>query len=1015
MSTCEMGQNSGTDLLTGLLNKASFLRLVREEIDSRPGDDYSIIRLDINRFSVYNEVRGMREGDELLCAIAQRLKDAFGPALIAARFQSDHFVLLLPGDREDVLRFLPSVNGWLEEISPDYRISVAIGIYEITNMNLDVAQMCDRARIALLSVKSAFETGYAFYDESMMKRRLEEQELINGMDEALRSEQFVLYFQPQVNYENASVIGAEALVRWLHPKRGLLSPGAFVPLFEQHGLIGKLDQYVWDRCCGYVRKWRDQYLRKEIPPVSISVNVSRVDLYDASLCKRLVDLTTKHGIPTSALQLEITESAYMESPQQLVDIVNELQKSGFVIEMDDFGSGYSSLNTLKDVPVDILKLDMKFLDDCADSVRGGNILSSIIRMAHWLKLPIIAEGVETVTQADYLKSLGCVYMQGYFFSRPVPVDEFERLLEQHPTGHISEFKDTHIEGMAAFWDPSAQNTLLFNSFVGGAAIMEYRNGVLELSRANDNFYKTTGTTREKFLPVQTDLLKLVDEDSRERLIDVLADIAQTGGEYGLELKCKTNVGGVTRPWQNCRCRLLAKDKTSMILYVSIEDITDRKNLEFEQQAENERNQLLMQSTGVAIFDYDIDKDSFAYQLYIPGKGMVRSVVSHYYDHMNTVCDSESTKSIREVIDKISKSPSVGEFEFRANLWHTGMRWCRSRYVGVRGENGRVHRLVGQINDIQDIKDRAAASELVRQKFNIASRSYTFNNEMVNQMVSLFYDSTNTDGAIRTALALLGQYYELSRAYIFEDNEDHTLSSNTYEWCAPDVEPQKDKLQNVPYEAMNGRESYIARFDQSGVFYCPDVSALSANERAILEPQGIRSMLQYAIYDGSRFLGMIGFDECRYVRQLTDEQYGTLMIISRVIASYLRKMRHQDDAAFSADYRSSLENSAAYVFIINPETHEIIYGNKKAYASFGNNFIGKQCFRSFVGREEPCDGCPLSQIYDKVERRTVKVEYLDGKTVVTQLSPLRWNGRDMALAFCIDLTSQETQQKDVAPD
>ncbi|MEA4912479.1 MAG: EAL domain-containing protein, partial [Oscillospiraceae bacterium] len=263
------------------------------------------------------------------------------------------------------------------------------------------------------------------YSEAMREKMLREQELTEDMEPALQSGQFEVWFQPQFDYQNGKMSGAEALVRWNHPKRGLISPGEFISLFEKNGRIYELDKYVWEASCRQVSAWRD----KNYAPLTVSVNVSRIDLYDPQLVDHLVSLVQSYALAPERLHLEITESAYMDNPEQLIDVVCRLHDAGFVVEMDDFGSGYSSLNTLKDVPVDVLKLDVKFLSASISDARSSSILGSVIRMASAIDLRVIAEGVEDVMHAQLLHELGCRFMQGYYFSKPLRPAEMEKMLE----------------------------------------------------------------------------------------------------------------------------------------------------------------------------------------------------------------------------------------------------------------------------------------------------------------------------------------------------------------------------------------------------------------------------------------------------------------------------------------------------------------------------------------------------------------------------------------------------------
>ncbi|HKM28455.1 MAG TPA: EAL domain-containing protein [Anaerovoracaceae bacterium] len=885
---------SEKDYLTGLLGVQAFHRKVREILDENPKTKYAIIRFDINRFKVYNDVRGTMAGDELLKCIAEALMERSDNIELAARLESDHFAILVKDEQTIMHEAERLLLEWPSQHTNDFKISFAIGIYRITQPSLDVAFMCDRALIAQNTIKSNHDTKLAYYDYTMRDSLLEEQQLISEMEKAIEEEQFVLYFQPQVNYEDGSLIGAEALVRWDHPTRGLLSPDLFIPLLEQNGMITMLDEYVWERCCRYIHDWVAKHKEVRNLSVAMSVNVSRLDIYDSRLCDKMKELVKKYDLEPSMISLEITESAYMENPTVLIDMVKELQSSGFSVEMDDFGSGYSSLNTLKDVYVDILKLDMKFLESGEDNARGGNIINSIIRMAPWLELPIIAEGVETKAQADYLKSLGCIYMQGYYFSRPMPADEFEELLIGEAIQPINRYKDTNVEGMAAFWDPSVQTALLFNSFVGGAAIMEYTGGRLEASRVNDNYYTTLNTTRARYKALQKDALAAFDEENKTKLVAEIEKTIETGEETGCEVCAKANTAFDCR-WMNIKLRVLARNLESSILYVSVENIDERKLLTLEKEQDAERSRLLMQNTGSSFFDYDCKTKTLQYQVYRRDKGLQKRTAMDCTVKGLTgrTLPREGAETIVTVMTIATKAHIEGEVEFRANLWDTGMRWCRMRYTSVEDDDGIPYRIVGQIDDIQDLKEKAMLADSIRNKLKTTARSYPYNDVIVNEVFSIFYDAEDTVAAIERTLALLGKFFGISRVYIFEDTEDHQAVCNTFEWCAPGIPPEKDSLQNLSYEFLGGREIYVTHFDEGGTFYCPNLDAVPPSFKEILEPQGIITMLQCAIKVDGIFTGVVGFDECVKNRPWTDEQVGTLMFVSRVLGAHLLRLRALD--------------------------------------------------------------------------------------------------------------------------
>lgn len=308
----------------------------------------------------------------------------------------------------------------------NYKINMYMGIYEIADMELSPEQMCERANMALASVKGKALGKFAVYHDNMRTFLVREQFMVNEMNRALAEGQFTFYLQPIYDAVTEVPASAEALVRWIHPERGMISPGDFIPLFERNGFIMKLDYYIWEGVCKYL----SEAVKQGEPVVPVSVNVSRVDMFQVDLCERIVNLVDRYGLEHRLMKFEITESAYMDDSSQLLDIIENLQKNGFKVLMDDFGSGYSSLNMLKDASVDILKIDMRFLESFGEESRGSNVLDGIISMAKVLNMQVVAEGVETLEQLNFLKNTGCDLIQGYYFSKPLPLDDYCQLLQK---------------------------------------------------------------------------------------------------------------------------------------------------------------------------------------------------------------------------------------------------------------------------------------------------------------------------------------------------------------------------------------------------------------------------------------------------------------------------------------------------------------------------------------------------------------------------------------------------------
>ncbi|MGN0130906.1 MAG: EAL domain-containing protein [Lachnospiraceae bacterium] len=410
------------DTLTELYSKEGFCRKMDEILRERPDILYDVIALDIEHFKLFNDTYGLDEGDKLLKHIAQKIKEKTIKCNgICARAYADQFLIFWERKKEYAAGMVEYLNRDMESYPLDMKVHVKAGVYEIHDVHISVNSMCDRAFIAVKAAKGRYEKDLAYYDDSIREKLLLEQQIGDEMVCALREGQFDVYFQPKYNLITGDMVGAEALVRWQHPTKGFMSPGDFIPIFEKNGFITELDMYVWEKCCQFIAEWKQKY-DMTLP---ISVNVSRKDIYKQNLPEILKTMVDRYGISTKLLHLEITESAYTENPEQLLLVVEQLKKEGFMIEMDDFGSGYSSLNMLAELPIDVLKLDMKFLQNKGEQTKNENIMSSIVELAKKINLYVIAEGVEKEKQISMLKSMKCDMVQGYYYAKPMPAVQFE--------------------------------------------------------------------------------------------------------------------------------------------------------------------------------------------------------------------------------------------------------------------------------------------------------------------------------------------------------------------------------------------------------------------------------------------------------------------------------------------------------------------------------------------------------------------------------------------------------------
>ena len=431
------------DILTGAFNRDYFIEEATERIKN--GDlDYMVIASNFESFRLLNDLYGSHIGDEVLIKMANLLKElSIKYDFVYARMGADKFGLFISSKTFSNNNILKIITKEFNDAYSQLPISIKFGICKLEDDSIIKAY--DRAISTLHFIKGKSIT-YGFYDSEVRNKIVREQVLLKELDSSIENRYFEVYYQPQINSYNNSIIGAEALVRWKHPTFGMISPGEFIPLFETHSVISKLDLYVWEEACKFLQKWNhDKYAN-----LSISVNISQIDFYNLDIPTVLYNLIQKYNVQPNKLKLEITETAFISDQEKLIIEIEKLQKLGFTVEMDDFGSGYSSLNVLKDIPIDIIKLDMKFLKGKIDNPKTINILDSIVSMAHKLHLPVIAEGVENVEQKDMLNSMNCELIQGYLYARPMPEPDFEKYLE-----------DKTIDLFESYWNIKVSDKELF--------------------------------------------------------------------------------------------------------------------------------------------------------------------------------------------------------------------------------------------------------------------------------------------------------------------------------------------------------------------------------------------------------------------------------------------------------------------------------------------------------------------------------------------------------------------------
>ena len=422
-------QSTERDPLTSLFNREFFYRYVEQYDLHHPDADMDALSLDINHFHMINELYGWDFGDEVLSNIGNKVRELMAErGGIAGRIDADMFLVYFPSGA-DYEKLQEELCKDLLAGKKSNKVKLRLGVYPNVDRTVKIERRFDRAKQAADTIRDSYTRFVAYYDASLLQKELRNERLIESLDTAIAERQFKIYYQPKydITEEEPRLRSAEALIRWQHPEFGMVSPGVFIPLFEEKGLIQKVDRYVWEEAAKQMAAWRDKY-GIEIP---VSVNVSRIDVYAPDFVDNFKALIARYGLRPENYCLEITESAYTEDSEQLLGVVEKVREEGFPVEMDDFGSGYSSLNMISMLPIDALKMDMNFIRNMhTRGSKNNRIIELMIDIAHYLGVPVVAEGVETQEQVELLRHMGCNIVQGYYFSKPVTPEEFETFIEK---------------------------------------------------------------------------------------------------------------------------------------------------------------------------------------------------------------------------------------------------------------------------------------------------------------------------------------------------------------------------------------------------------------------------------------------------------------------------------------------------------------------------------------------------------------------------------------------------------
>lgn len=418
------------DDVTKCKNKTSFY-LEGEKIlmkNLQPDENLAVISMDVDNFKIINEIYGIKKGDVVLRDIAKILSKNIAEKGIFARLNDDVFAIMYRyGDEKELIALIDSISEAVLNLKLNIKVIPSFGIFKVTENTLPINTMCDRANLAKRTIKGLVGNRYAFFTEKLSQAIRADKEIEDEMKPALENKEFIMYLQPKIDMKTMVPCGSEALIRWKHPKKGLVPPYKFVPLFERNGFIVNIDKFMWEEACIAIRSWIDAGYE----PLPISVNLSRIHFKYENLVETIEDLVRKYDVPKKYLELELTESAFLDNEGAVNSSIVKLQDMGFTIAMDDFGMGYSSLNMLRKLPVNILKLDRGFINEATCTERGFIVLNHVINMAKDLKTTVLCEGIETTAQADTLRKAGCDIAQGYLYAKPMPLDEYNQYVYHH--------------------------------------------------------------------------------------------------------------------------------------------------------------------------------------------------------------------------------------------------------------------------------------------------------------------------------------------------------------------------------------------------------------------------------------------------------------------------------------------------------------------------------------------------------------------------------------------------------
>lgn len=560
------------DELTGLPMDRDYFPMARRKLNEI-GDDWCVMAVDIEHFKLFTDWHGKAAGDMLLAQVGKMLKHMETTCGALAGYHGlDDFWLMMPYDLKKINRLYEKIRAAIVSRSNTVGFLPIFGICMITDRSAEITDMFNHAAMTAEQVKGDLHRRIRVYNADAYNKTVEEYRMLADFQRGMESREVFFCLQPQCRVSNGAVVGAESLARWRRADGRMIPPAVFVPILEKYGMVTNLDQFIWDEVCKWLKGWTDA----GHTAVPISVNISQIDMLTIDVPKHFSGLLKKYGLPADLIKVEITESAYADDTATVRETVRRMREMGFLVLMDDFGSGYSSLNMLKSVNVDVIKLDAQFLRIQAQEERKGiSIIESIVNMAKTMKLPIIVEGVETQEQINFLADLGCRYMQGFYFHRPMTVSEFEDMIRDENNIDLRgfEFKATEQIHPREFLDENMFSDAMLNNILGPVAFYRFKDSQVDVERYNQQYYLMVD------LPIQqlNERIKGIEQYMYPEDVEMFHDLLEKAAED--HLNGAKGVIRVYRPngtlrWIDQQIYFLSEDDQGKHFYSACQDVTE---------------------------------------------------------------------------------------------------------------------------------------------------------------------------------------------------------------------------------------------------------------------------------------------------------------------------------------------------------------------------------------------------------------------------------------------------------